>query len=256
MNYSRRGNAYGAALLLVGGLAMPSSALAASGGATPSGGAQPGSPSVSVGAGGPSTGTSAKSGNATVTASGNGITIATKASARLGDRLGFAGSVPSAANGQRVEIERRGPQTRWAWTPTAHAKAGAGTFTATWRADHTGAFAIRAVIEGDARSSASPALGTTIYGASIATFYGPGFYGQRTACGQRLTPQMLGVANRTLKCGTPVAIYYRGRTIVVPVIDRGPYANHADWDLTQATATALGIDGTVTIGAVGLPARK
>jgi hypothetical protein len=37
------------------------------------------------------------------------------------------------------------------------------------------------------------------------------------------------------------------------VIDRGPYANHADWDLTTATATALGIDGTATIGAVSLP---
>jgi rare lipoprotein A (peptidoglycan hydrolase) len=66
---------------------------------------------------------------------------------------------------------------------------------------------------------------------------------------------MIGVANRTLKCGTPVAIYYHGRTMIVPVIDRGPYANHADWDLTEATAKAMRIDGTATIGAVSLPGR-
>ncbi|MGI8902507.1 MAG: septal ring lytic transglycosylase RlpA family protein [Solirubrobacteraceae bacterium] len=248
-----------AALLLASGLAVPSAGWAASGGATPSGGAASGgpspSPSPSVGARGPSTSASAQPGDTMVSASGNGITVATKASARLGDRVGFSGTVPRAATGRRVEIERRA-SAGGAWTPTAHATAGTGTFTATWHADHTGAFAIRAVIEGQAHPAASPALATTIYRASIATTYGPGFYGQRTACGQRLVPHMLGVANRTLKCGTPVAIYYRGRTIVVPVIDRGPYANHADWDLTEATGTVLGIDGTATIGAVGLPTPK
>jgi rare lipoprotein A len=94
---------------------------------------------------------------------------------------------------------------------------------------------------------------TTVYRQSIATQYGPGFYGQRTACGRRLTKTTIGVANRTLKCGSPVAILYRGKTLIVPVIDRGPYANHADWDLTQATGQALGISGTATIGAVSLP---
>ena len=65
---------------------------------------------------------------------------------------------------------------------------------------------------------------------------------------------MIGVANRTLRCGTDVAVYYNGRTLIVPVIDRGPYANGADWDLTEATGRALGIDGTAKIGAVSLPA--
>ncbi len=88
---------------------------------------------------------------------------------------------------------------------------------------------------------------------SIASWYGPGDYGSRTACGRKLRPTTIGVANRTLKCGTQVALYYNGRTMVVPVIDRGPYANHADWDLTQATARALGFTGVATIGAVSLP---
>jgi rare lipoprotein A (peptidoglycan hydrolase) len=102
-------------------------------------------------------------------------------------------------------------------------------------------------------ASDSPSLTITVYRPSLATLYGPGFYGQRTACGTLLRARTLGVANRTLKCGTPVAIYYGGRTLIVPVIDRGPYAHHADWDLTMATARALGIDGTGTIGAVSLP---
>jgi rare lipoprotein A (peptidoglycan hydrolase) len=61
------------------------------------------------------------------------------------------------------------------------------------------------------------------------------------------------VANRTLPCGTHVAVYYRGQMLVVPVIDRGPYSHGADWDLTEATAKALGMTQTERIGAVSLP---
>ena len=101
----------------------------------------------------------------------------------------------------------------------------------------------------------TPSLTTTVYRPSKATEYGPGFYGKKTACGQRLRRGMIGLANRTLRCGESVAIYYQGRTLVVPVIDRGPYANGADWDLTEATGKALGIDGTAQIDAVSLPTR-
>ena len=47
----------------------------------------------------------------------------------------------------------------------------------------------------------------------------------------------------------------RGRMIVVPVIDRGPYANSADWDLTEATAQKLATPGIANIGAVSLPSH-
>jgi rare lipoprotein A len=103
-----------------------------------------------------------------------------------------------------------------------------------------------------ASTASSPSLMITVYRPSIATIYGPGLWGNHTACGQTLRRGTLGVASRTLKCGTPVSIYYRGRTLVVPVIDRGPFANHANWDLTDATAKALGISTTVTLGAVAL----
>jgi hypothetical protein len=57
-------------------------------------------------------------------------------------------------------------------------------------------------------------------GIVIASWYGPGFYGNRTACGQTYTPEIVGVAHRSLRCGTLVVLEYRGRTLTVPVIDR------------------------------------
>jgi hypothetical protein len=175
----------------------------------------------------------------------------------------FSGRIPSSAAGSIVEIERLGRQTGWTWAPTAHGTASAdGSFTAYWPANHIGRFQIRAVIEGRGGTSAragrpSSPVTIIVYRPSIATWYGPGDYGRRTACGVTLTKTTIGVANRTLRCGMPVAVYYHGRAMTVPVIDRGPYANHADWDLTAAAAKALGTynAGVATIGAVSLPAK-
>jgi peptidoglycan lytic transglycosylase len=86
------------------------------------------------------------------------------------------------------------------------------------------------------------------HGADIATWFGPGFYGQKTACGQTMTPLIVGVASRTLPCGTLVLVAYAGHTLTVPVIDRGPYAhNGAKWDLTWGAASALAITETVRV---------
>jgi len=95
-------------------------------------------------------------------------------------------------------------------------------------------------------SSSQPAT-TKIHPTGIATWFGPGLYGHMTACGQTLTPAVVGVANRTLPCGTLVQVSYRGQTLTVPVLDRGPYSNHADWDLTAGAAQALGINETVRV---------
>ncbi len=83
--------------------------------------------------------------------------------------------------------------------------------------------------------------------AQIATWFGPGFYGQKTACGQTMSPEIVGVASRTLPCGTLVLVNYKGHRLTVPVIDRGPYGNGATWDLTWGAASALTITETVRI---------
>ena len=77
-----------------------------------------------------------------------------------------------------------------------------------------------------------------------ATWYGPGFYGKQTACGQTLRPGTLGVAHRNLPCGTAVKFVYEGRQIVTRVIDRGPYAKGVAWDLTNGAREALGFEGS------------
>lgn len=77
-----------------------------------------------------------------------------------------------------------------------------------------------------------------------ATWYGPGFYGNRTACGQTLRPSTIGVAHRSLPCGTAVRFTYHGHSLVTAVIDRGPYTRGNSWDLTNGARLALGFDGS------------
>jgi rare lipoprotein A (peptidoglycan hydrolase) len=76
-----------------------------------------------------------------------------------------------------------------------------------------------------------------------ASWYGPGLYGNHTACGQTLRPSTLGVAHKTLPCGTTVKFVYHGKSVVTQVIDRGPYVKGRAWDLTAAASEALGLEG-------------
>jgi len=93
---------------------------------------------------------------------------------------------------------------------------------------------------------------TADYDSVKATWYGPGLYGNRLACGGRLTHRTIGVAHKRLPCGSKVALKYRGRTVVVPVIDRGPYARGVSYDLTEATARKLGMTQTAHLAAAPL----
>ena len=76
-----------------------------------------------------------------------------------------------------------------------------------------------------------------------ASWYGPGFYGNRTACGQRLRQSTVGVAHKTLPCGSQVLIGYKGRYLLTRVIDRGPFIAGRSWDLTNGARIALGYQG-------------
>ena len=82
-----------------------------------------------------------------------------------------------------------------------------------------------------------------VYRQALASWYGPGFYGQQTGCGGRLGYSQLGVAHKWLPCGTKVTLRHNGRRVRVPVIDRGPYVGAREYDLTAATARRLGFRG-------------
>jgi rare lipoprotein A len=172
----------------------------------------------------------------------------------LGHTMHVRGTLSNAA-GQTIVIERREADGPWEQATTTVA-GDDGSFDAAWTTDHIGHFALRArrtSADGGDTAAAAAALPTsaiTVFRSTIATWFGPGFYGRRTACGQRMTHRLLGVAHRTLPCGTKVALLYKGRTITVPVVDRGPFGHGASYDLTSATAQALGVTQTARIGAV------
>jgi rare lipoprotein A (peptidoglycan hydrolase) len=79
---------------------------------------------------------------------------------------------------------------------------------------------------------------------NLATWYGPGFWGNRTACGRTLKPGTIGVAHKRLPCGTKVVFAYRGNWVRAKVIDRGPYSGNYRWDLTRKAAKRLGFLAT------------
>jgi rare lipoprotein A len=235
------------------GLAVPTAAVASGSGS--------GSGGTSGGAGlSQATGAVATPAGGPVSTQGNGFTLSSDSVGTYRQNLSFSGSVAMSDQGDVVSIQR---QTRdGGWRTIAQATVAAdGSFTAAWRPSTSGRVRFRATLGGPmgtaqaasaAPAGASPTLAVTIYTDAIATIYGPGFYGHRTACGFTLTPTTVGVASRTLRCGTKVSLDYDGQTITVPVIDRGPYANDATWDLTEATARALDDEDTETVGAAVL----
>ena len=60
-------------------------------------------------------------------------------------------------------------------------------------------------------------------------------------------PSQLGVAHKSLPCGTRVTLRHSGRVVRVRVIDRGPYVGAREYDLTAATAQRLKFTGHGTI---------
>ena len=159
--------------------------------------------------------------------------------------------------GRNVAIERRRSR-RSGWVSVASVRVDRdGRFETTWTPGSAGRHELRAVpasasTAGAEARTASAVKRVLVYRRVTSTWYGPGFYGNRTACGQRLTTSTLGVAHKKLPCGTQVALRAHGRTLVVPVIDRGPYADGVSYDLTRATAERLGVMYTARIGAVVL----
>ena len=91
---------------------------------------------------------------------------------------------------------------------------------------------------------AKSASSWTVY--KKATWYGPGFWGQDTACGMVLQPTTIGTAHKKLPCGTLVTFSHEGRSVTATVIDRGPFRKGYAWDLTKKTAKKVGF---LTVGA-------
>ena len=167
----------------------------------------------------------------------------------MGTTVVARGTMPGGA-GRDVILQRLDKHRGWRNVARTRVRS-SERFAVNWTADRSGRVSLRAVLARYLRTAAAgpaPIAGVNVYRRALATFYGPGFFGNQTACGHTLTPDLHGVAHKRLPCGTLVAITYAGREIVVPVIDRGPFNGDFSWDLTQATADALGFTGSGEIG--------
>jgi peptidoglycan lytic transglycosylase len=138
------------------------------------------------------------------------------------------------------------------WKTVARARTGArGRFQTKWRPGAARHYGVRAVLGGvnGAGTVRTIGGGVTVYRAAAASWYGPGLMGGHLACGGTLTASVVGVANKTMPCGSRVRLRYGGRTVVARVVDRGPYSGNREFDLTPATKQKLGFGSTGTVWA-------
>jgi rare lipoprotein A len=129
------------------------------------------------------------------------------------------------------------------WRTLAHTRTGAqGRFRLRYAPRETVSEQVRLRFAGDAEDrGARRRLGRlNVYRLAQASWYGGG---GELACGGELTSATMGVANKTLPCGTELTLRYNGRSVRVAVIDRGPYVAGREFDLTEATKQALGFGG-------------
>jgi rare lipoprotein A (peptidoglycan hydrolase) len=154
-----------------------------------------------------------------------------------GRALHVSGAVRSVQAGQAVALQvRKGGR----WITLDHdATDPTGRYSLRYRTKRTGSWPLRV-----RAATGNRLLGRlNVYRHAAASWYGPGLFGGHLACGGTLTPGTLGVANKTLPCGTKVNLRYKGRSVRVPVVDRGPYVGGREYDLTSATKDKLGFRG-------------
>ena len=161
-----------------------------------------------------------------------------------GQEVRIAGRLGSGQAGRTVVVRVRHGR---GWKVVDRVRTGdGGRYAAGWTPKGLDRYGVR-VGTADGSAKRSLAGGITVYRRSAASWYGPGFYGNRTACGHTLGRGTVGVAHKSLPCGTKVALRYRGRTVTAPVIDRGPYAGNREYDLTAETKRRLGFGSTGTV---------
>jgi hypothetical protein len=173
---------------------------------------------------------------------GSQLTVSTQSMQTLaGQSATVSGTLSPGVAGRVVALQA--PVGRSFKTiATARTSAG-GRFVLRYTPASTGVEHVRVGFAGDRLNAGlvTPLLPLDVFRYSVASWYNDG---GNTACGFHAG---LGVASKTLPCGTKVAFRYGGRTVVATVDDRGPYVAGRDYDLNQNTAAALGVGGVATV---------
>jgi hypothetical protein len=157
-----------------------------------------------------------------------------------GSAARVAGTLRPGLGGRMVDLQRLGAH---GWRTISHTTTKPrGRFVLRYTPHRLLTERVRVLFPGDPRDlSAHRDIGRlSSYRLASASWYGGG---GGLACGGLLTGSTMGVANKTLPCGTLVTLRYNGRSVRVPVVDRGPYVAGREFDLTEATKRALGFEG-------------
>jgi peptidoglycan lytic transglycosylase len=171
-----------------------------------------------------------------------------------GGRVPVRGTLLTHRGGRRILLQVNKGR---GWHTVARTKTGSqGRFHTRFRPHGLGRYAMRVRLVGPVAASSVAGLKpaaihsrgkVTVYRQTFASWYGPGFIGGRMACGSTLGAGTLGVANKTLPCGTRVTFHYGGHTVTARVVDRGPYVAGREWDLTPAVKARLHFPSTGTV---------
>jgi len=162
--------------------------------------------------------------------------------AKVGQKVAIRGHVSPGGTRRKVTVKVGGDKL--------HARTNKhGDFVAKWKPKHAGTSKVRVRAAGNliAAGSKTKAGKVSVFRPAVASYYGPGLYGGALACGGTLSPSTIGVAHKTMPCGTKLTIRYHGREVKAKVIDRGPYVAGREFDLTSATKSKLGFGSTGTI---------
>ncbi len=156
---------------------------------------------------------------------------------RAGHTVSVVGTVQPQTGGvaTSLQVHRRG---RWR-TIDRDRTAASGRYVLRDRVGQPQSVRARVLVSGIGR----PLGRLNVYRAAYASWYGPGLYGNHLGCGGTLSPGRIGVAHKSLPCGSKLTLRHGARTVRVRVIDRGPYVGGREFDLTEATAQRLRFSG-------------
>ena len=162
---------------------------------------------------------------------------------KVGRSVGVRGHVAPRVAAVPVRLQVRKPG-RWVTIDRGRTRSG-GRFALRDRRRATMSALVRVTAPASAGlARAKKRVGrVNVYRTAHASWYGPGLYGNHLGCGGTLYTGTLGVANKSLPCGTKVTLRNGSRSVRVRVIDRGPYVGGREYDLTAATAQRIGFSG-------------
>lgn len=171
----------------------------------------------------------------------------TRLNVRTGRTALVQGTLRPRRSGRTITLERRSGK---GWKTIDKARTSrTGRFTLKVRRGSVDTASVRIRFAGDrATRSAQRRVGRlNVYRPALASWYGPGLFGNKLGCGGRLSTGTVGVAHKSLPCGARVVLRKGKRIVRTRVIDRGPYVGAREFDLTQATKQRLGFGSTGTV---------